>query len=115
MKRTEKLFARLENLEDEYRKLIIREFERASRHLYSRYLIRKTASFLPGKYWRDSDTAYIERVEKEIIALRKKLHEPLSESPVAVVSEFVSKCEDIKDWRAEETHFAKQILAKLRQ
>ena len=94
MNRTEKLFDSLANLEAQFLKMVIDEFE----HRYpSSYLSRKTSHAFDGKKWRNARTGELERLEKEILALREKLGEPVAEGPIAVVHDFVAAREAAND------------------
>jgi hypothetical protein len=78
MSKTDKLYKRLKELEAEYKKRLIIEFQNVAENICgSMYLSRKRPHMFDGKFWRSKEVAEIERLEKDIIALREKLGEPV--------------------------------------
>lgn len=110
MSRTDKLYETLASMESRFLKMVSQEFERS----WSSYLRRKDAIFGEGKSWRDARTAELERLEKDIVTLRERLGEPMAESAVAVVQEYVAKRAAAKDRHdGGDAHLRKEALLKL--
>jgi len=82
MSRTEKLFWRLDQLEGEFRKVATTELQAFLRGSFSQILSRVYSDTFRGKKWRSEECGDFEWMEKEIEALRVKLEQPVSESPV---------------------------------
>jgi hypothetical protein len=97
MSRVEKLYERLDSMENEYALLLETEIRKIFEGRFSRYFSRKHW-YTTGKYWRDSDSAYLERLEKDIRSLRAKLHLPLRKSNVRFADQIVEQRELRKDW-----------------
>ena len=109
MSRVQKLHRRLRLLEKEFALRLREEF--LSR--YSMFLLRKYSSF-----WTKpplEETASLERLERQIIALRTKLNEPLAKSPVSVVREFAARAKTLGTpyRRDSRKPLEKEMLAKL--
>ena len=98
MGKTDKLYKRLDELENEYADLLEQELEVLAKGRSSLYFSRKVRFLFDGKCWRDKDTAYIEKLEKDIYVLRQKLHEPISNSYTNLINQFMQGREIRKDW-----------------
>jgi hypothetical protein len=84
MARVERLFQRLDELEREYRTLLVNACRDELAHKFSKTAVRALLpGLLDGKFWRDQEAAHFEYLDKEIRGLRNKLSLPLSESPVS--------------------------------
>jgi len=81
--RAEKLYERLDALEFEYRQIIVSELRRWITTGYSHVLAQAIFLLFLGRRWQ-RDQMRINWLEKEIVALREKLNEPLTDSPVGV-------------------------------
>ena len=83
MARAERLFERLNELEREYRTLIVKACRDELAHKFSKAAARALRPGLSdGKFWRDPEAAHLEYLGKEIRGLRDKLSLPLNKSPV---------------------------------
>ena len=84
MARGERLLRRLDELEEEYRKLVTKVCHDELGGKFSKAAIRALLpGLLEGKFWRDEEAARVEYLEKEIRSLRRKLSLPFGESPVS--------------------------------
>jgi len=116
MSRTDKLYKRLKELEAEYKKKLIIEFQNVAENIRgSMYLDRKRPHSFAGKFWQSKEVSEIERLEKDIIKLREKLGEPIPGELVALVEEYNEKQEVAKDsLRGGQEHIAREILNRLK-
>src|SRR5687767_13007604 len=95
MSRIDSFYRRLEASEAEFRKLLIRELEGG----YSQYLNRRTSNTFAGRSWRSMESRDLEKLEREISALRTKLGESPSDGPLRLVEEFAASYRDSgKEW-----------------
>ena len=83
MSRAEKLYDRLDALESEYSQILTSELRRWITTGYSHVLAQAIFLLFLGRRWQ-RDQMRINWLEKEIVALRHKLNEPLVDSPVGV-------------------------------
>jgi hypothetical protein len=90
MSRQDKLFSRLDTLESEWKKMILSELEKVSDEGNSKYITRYMGHYASPAY-SDDKTDEIERLEKEIHKLRKKLSLPIDASPKAILDEYVAR------------------------
>jgi len=97
MSRTDKLYKRLDELEAEYIKLAENEFNKVLSNQSSTYFSRKIPYLFDGKFYLNAETAHLEKIESEILALREKLGSPVKSSPVSIVFDYSSKLEGLKD------------------
>jgi len=114
MPRSEKLYQRLQALEHELRRRLVREFraEVAGRH--SRYRSRKYSPYLAGKQCRDTNTGTLESLEREVVRLRRKLKVDVPGPVVGLLEECVERVQaEIKPWAGGRVAIAKAVLAKL--
>jgi hypothetical protein len=111
MSRTGKLYDSLDEIEKTYVTILRKEFEQLVRTHISWLLWNKTDIWLTSRCRQFADMDRIEKMEKDIISIRKKLGEPVSEGPVALVEEYVSRYNEGKD---DKNVLAKEILAKIR-
>ena len=114
MSRTNKIYERLDQLETEFRKRLTDEFQKGPSGAWSRYLSRKIPHLMDGRFWRNAEAAELEMMEKDIVALREKLGEPISESPVNILREFCKRRSELKDPHSgSEAALVKEMLSKL--
>ena len=116
MSKTDNLYKRLEDLEAEYKKKFIMEFQNVAKNICgSMYLNRKRPHMFAGKFWRSKEVSEIERLEKDVIKLREKLGEPVPGELVGLVEEYNEKQEVAKDsLRGGQEHIAREILNRLK-
>lgn len=115
MQRTEKLYRHLDQLEQEYSRLLERELKKVVNNRPSRYLSRKVPHLFDGKFWRDPQTAHMEKLEKDIRAIRVKLGEPISAGVLSIVDRITDQLQNRKDWYdGGSKKVAQQLLLELR-
>ncbi|MCM1566029.1 MAG: hypothetical protein NC238_08800 [Dehalobacter sp.] len=116
MGRNQKLYERLDQLEDDFASYLLEELESVASGHSSWFLSRKIPHHLDGKFWRDAKTAVAERTEAEIYELRKKLNESTSDGLLAILAEFVETRRQLSDkFDGGETHLARRIIEKLKE
>lgn len=119
MSRNKKLFDRLDQLKNDYKKMIVKEFEGILNGHYSRYFSRKEDLFehgpiALGKSWQNKETALTEKVEKEILLLSDKLNEPSAKFLCNMIDNFVEERNNLKDrFEGGEEALAREYLNKL--
>ena len=92
MSRTGKLFQRLDELEEEFRRRAGAQLRRRLRGGFSMFLLRLHPQSFDIKIRGNHDDNELFWMEKEIIALRAKLQQPMDQSPVG---QFHKLCADI--------------------
>jgi hypothetical protein len=100
MNRTQKLYERLDQIEAQYAALLCKELESVLRGGLGHYLGRKLRDDWQRAICRPPDerTLELERLEKEILRLRSKLHEPLPGPIVAMAHALVRRIQDAGQW-----------------
>ncbi len=73
MGRNDKLYARLEALRSEFRKLLLADLQSVAQSGRSRYFFRHRGRVPEGRSWRSPQEPYIEELEEEITHLGEKL------------------------------------------
>ena len=112
--RTQRLYHRLREIEEEYRAGLVLEFQKIVAGGLSRYLSRKIPHLFDGRFWRSTESAQLERLEREIQQLRSKLKEPSPGPLVNIVHGFVRDCRETKDKHpGGEVRMAKRCLSEL--
>lgn len=127
MGRVDKLYAQLDGLADEYRTLLIKEFERED---HSPYLYQcrddehdRRPYVIHGKDGRFDDANDLLSLEKQLRQLSEKLGEPLP-APVQVLEEYVEAYLELKkantvrtglinDFEGEHRRMRKRMIQKL--
>ncbi|HEX5245194.1 MAG TPA: hypothetical protein VFW23_18180 [Tepidisphaeraceae bacterium] len=92
MSRTAKLFKRLDELEEEFRRRAGAQLQRRLRGGFSMFLLRLHPQSTDIRIHGNDDDNELFWMEKEIIALRAKLQKPMDQSPVG---QFHKLCADI--------------------
>jgi hypothetical protein len=116
MGRKEKLYERLDQLEDDFAQYLLKEFYNVASGRTSWFLSRKIPHHLDGKFWRNPEVADAERTEREINELREKLKEPSSHGPLAILSYFVEAERQLPDrFDGGDKHLARKIIEKLKE
>ena len=107
MTRSQKHYQRLEQLEIEFKELLISELTKIVKDGHrSMYLPRRVPGAYTGKIWQSKEIAEIERVEQNIIKLRGKLNEP-------VPGEFLSMLHEYDEEIRKSIHAAKyEVVAR---
>jgi hypothetical protein len=91
MSRRETQAHRLATLEEEFRRAICEELGLEAESKTSRYFTRKIPFIVDGRKYQDDRTAYLERLEKEIVALHGQLGDSDLGESLAVVEAFAEK------------------------
>jgi hypothetical protein len=121
MSRTEKLYARLARLEEEYLRLIREEFQNQSDGLSTPFLRHKCAG---GPRWvpinrtvPDDPTTvrHIDKLERDIVAIRRGLNETIPGPAVAITREVLSKWDSlgVLQDKGEWIRFVRDALSKI--
>jgi len=119
--RTDKLFQRLDHLEVEYRKLAANEFARWVHGgwygRWSLFLVDKLPFLYYLKYPPAAEKEKLDElqhIEKEIVMLRGKLDQPMTESPVHQVRTTAAQlCAAHESGEGTELMLAKRLLRDL--
>lgn len=78
------------------------------------YFKRKRAFIADGRFYQDNHTASLERLEKEIMLLRKSLGEPLPGYALACAQEFPHRLSDVANpWKGGQVALARELIAGL--
>jgi hypothetical protein len=114
MGRNEKLYERLDQLEDDFAAYLLTELQNVAAGHTSWFLSRKIPHHLDGRFWRSSEVADAERTEGEINELREKLKESTPDGPLAILAEFVEEERQLPDkFDGGRKHLARRIISKL--
>ena len=103
MSRTEKLYARLARLEEEYLRLIRKEFQGQSDGLSTPWLNHRKA-YLPMNRTNQAKVQHVDKLERDIVAIRRRLKEAIPGHAVAVPQEVLDNfdalgvLQDHGDW-----------------
>ena len=92
MSRGEKLYERLDALERDYQKMAAAELARTLADGYSSMLAVKAWGWNPRRF---KERQRLDKLEKEILAIREKLNEPLQDSPVATIRHVCEKLVEV--------------------
>ena len=107
MSRTSILYDTLDELEREFVSILLKELQSIASGHSSRFFSRKIAYLFEGKFWQDANTLRVEEIEKDIIALREKLAEPLDGGPTGLAEEFAHRRAELPDrHKGGEVHLA---------
>jgi len=99
MRRSQKLYRRLEQLEAELYDVLRRHLEKEATGERSMYLLRQLGfDGWTSKTRCDDETDSAERLEKEVLELRRKVGEPSAEGPLAIIEKY------------KQLHGAKELL-----
>jgi hypothetical protein len=114
MARTEKLLARLAQLENEFAELLAQELNREATGGHSTYLARKIPRLLDGKRFRRPEVGHIEQLERQLRGLGLQLGEPLDTGPLAVLDKYLKSTASVDSRMAGRlTRVARIALAQL--
>ena len=115
MRRTEKLYRYLDQFEQEYSVLLKRELQKVVNNRPSRYFSRKVPRLFDGKFWRDPQIAHMEKLERDIRAIRVKLGEPIPAGVLSIVDRIADQSQNRKDWYdGGSKKIAQELLLELR-
>ena len=114
MSRTESIQLRLDDLKVEFTSLLTVELENVAAGRWSRYLSRKEPHVIDGRFWATPESDHLEKLEEDIRALARKLHDVEAATLLGLVEEYIHSVALARD-RAEGgmAHIARQILRKL--
>lgn len=115
MKRNEKLYLQLNELESKFLKLLYSEFcNIAEQGGSSMYLSRKASRLFDGKFYRRDDIDLMESLERKIYQLREKLGETSPGPVIALVNDFLLQDDELKDrFDGGRRALAKQMLERI--
>jgi hypothetical protein len=110
MSRGEKLYQRLDALERDYREVASAELARVLEAGYSSPLAYKAWGWNPRR-WKWGQR--LDRLEKEIGAIREKLDEPMRNSPVSAIRRVCEKLNEVGAGRWNEVRpLIRHVLAE---
>ena len=116
MSRTEKLGQELDELEREFREVLIGELEVLCEGRFAFYLYNRAARHPEGRTYKRPETTHMERLEWKIRALREKLNVPVSYISMELVEEFVKhhNAAGMGWWHGEGKVVARALLQRAR-
>lgn len=112
--RNEKLHQRLLLLEEEYRLMLRKELKDVASRGHSSYLSDINSEFNTGKIYK-KDYSVIEKIEKEIAQLSRKLGVSIKTSAITIAHEFANVMKESKAvwWQGHSKKVSKELLHKL--
>ena len=114
MARTQSLYTRLEDLEANFAARLRSEVAREAKGRTSMFLLRRMTRYFDGRSYRSERVQELESSYKQLLTLKRKLRDPFSPGPVAIVRSFERLIPDGRfPKREERIQFARAQLAKL--
>lgn len=93
---------------------LLAELRKEASGVHSVYFTRKRAFIADGKKYRDAETSSIERLEKEIEALRRGLGAVLPGDVLTLSQEFPGRLSDATNpWTGGQVALAREILSRV--
>ncbi len=115
MSRVEKLYARLDALEEEFKQRLVAELQRVSTEPWGFFFMNE--EYPEYKVLSRSarpEVSALEGLGAEIVALREKLKEPVEDSLYSRFHEYRRKWSNVEDHhRGTDQTLAKQLLAEI--
>ena len=116
MSRNQSLYERLEDREAHFAARLLAEVAREAKGRTSIFLLRRMTPYFDGRSYRSARVQELETSYKDILALKRKLRDPLSSGPVAVVRRYERLAPDGHVPKTEERiQFARAQLSKLEE
>jgi hypothetical protein len=94
---------------------VLAELDTEARGRHSMFFTRKREHIADGKSYVDAETAELERLEREVALLCKKIGRPARSQALELVAQFTRRLESTeKPWTGSQVALAREILSQVK-